>query len=55
LIYGSVIGVALTLVWFLICYIEIELEEQELVKQYGDEYRDYQRRVPRLIPFVKWL
>lgn len=55
LIYGSVIGVALTPVWFLICYLLTELEEQELVKQYGDQYREYQRRVPRLIPFVKWL
>jgi protein-S-isoprenylcysteine O-methyltransferase Ste14 len=47
--------VALTPIWLLIAYFLTELEEKELVNQYGDQYRDYQRRVPRLIPLIKWL
>src|SRR5262245_57641014 len=31
-------------------YIMIVLEEQELIERFGEEYRKYQRRVPRLIP-----
>ncbi len=29
-----------------------ELEERKLVAEYGDEYRNYKRRVARLIPFI---
>ena len=32
------------------------LEERKLVQQYGDVYRDYQRRVPALVPLPwRWL
>ncbi|MBI3865100.1 MAG: isoprenylcysteine carboxylmethyltransferase family protein [Planctomycetia bacterium] len=31
-------------------YLMIVLEEQELIERFGEEYRKYQRRVPRLIP-----
>jgi protein-S-isoprenylcysteine O-methyltransferase Ste14 len=28
-------------------------EERKLVREFGDTYRDYQRRVPRLLPRLK--
>jgi protein-S-isoprenylcysteine O-methyltransferase Ste14 len=33
--------------------MRLRLEEPALVKQFGDAYRDYQRRVPMVIPY-KW-
>ncbi len=53
LIFGSVIGVALTPVWFGVCVLLTFLEEEKLVEQYGDEYARYQREVPRIIPFLR--
>ncbi|HUV33808.1 MAG TPA: isoprenylcysteine carboxylmethyltransferase family protein, partial [Candidatus Desulfaltia sp.] len=34
---------------YLICW----KEEKELVREFGDEYREYQRRVPMLIPMPR--
>jgi protein-S-isoprenylcysteine O-methyltransferase Ste14 len=34
-------------------YIGIRLEERKLIRQHGDQYLDYQKRVSSLIPF-KW-
>lgn len=31
-------------------YLMLRLEERELVQRFGDRYRDYQARVPQLIP-----
>ena len=31
--------------------IGIELEEKKLILEFGEDYREYQNRVPRLIPF----
>jgi len=33
--------------------IGIQLEEEKLVEEFGDDYRKYQQTVPRLIPFLK--
>lgn len=36
---------------FLISYFVItELEERELIQRFGDEYRDYRKRVPKFFP-----
>ena len=33
--------------------IGIQFEESKLIKEYGDDYRLYQKKVPKLIPFLK--
>ena len=50
LIFGSVIGILLTPVWMLIIWVLTFAEEEALVREYGDAYREYQSRVPRLFP-----
>jgi len=55
LMAGSIIGVALTPVWMLLAGLVTFPEEELLVEEYGDSYRDFQKRVPRLIPSVRRL
>jgi methanethiol S-methyltransferase len=50
LIFGSVIGIALTPVWLAVAWVLTQVEEEALVREYGDAYRGYQARVPRLFP-----
>jgi protein-S-isoprenylcysteine O-methyltransferase Ste14 len=50
LIFGSLLGIVLTPVWWLIIYILTFVEEDALVREYRDAYRKYQARVPRFIP-----
>jgi protein-S-isoprenylcysteine O-methyltransferase Ste14 len=50
LIFGSVIGIALTPVWLLVIWALTYVEEGPLVQEYGDAYREFQSRVPRLFP-----
>jgi protein-S-isoprenylcysteine O-methyltransferase Ste14 len=50
LIFGSLLGIVLTPIWWLIIYILTFVEEEALVREYGDTYRKYQARVPRFIP-----
>ena len=43
--------VPIALVYFVIQYaLIISLEEERLLELFGDDYRDYQHQVPRLIP-----
>jgi protein-S-isoprenylcysteine O-methyltransferase Ste14 len=45
----------LTLLLLLAGYVMTVLEERELINRFGEEYRKYQREVPRLIPRLqKW-
>jgi protein-S-isoprenylcysteine O-methyltransferase Ste14 len=53
LIFGSVIGVALTPIWLLVIWVLTEVEEESLVREYGNAYREYQSRVPRLLPLLR--
>jgi protein-S-isoprenylcysteine O-methyltransferase Ste14 len=50
LIFGSVIGVVLTPVWLLVIWALTHVEEESLVREYGDAYREFQSRVLRLFP-----
>lgn len=43
----------LALVFSLYLYIGTFFEERRLVREFGAEYREYQQRVPRLIPGVR--
>ena len=50
LIFGSEIGVVLTPVWLLVIWILTHVEEESLIREYGDAYRKFQSSVPRLFP-----
>ena len=50
LIFESVIGVLLTPVWLLVIWVLTYVEEEALVREYGDASRTIQSQVPRLIP-----
>lgn len=50
LLFGSWIGILLTPAWLALIWVETHLEEEALVREYGDAYRELQRRVPRLLP-----
>lgn len=44
------------LVWLVIClfyYFISKYEEQLLIKQFGDVFREYRKKVPMFIPFLK--
>ena len=51
-IYRSILAVALLPVVFWMFRQRMDLEERFLIEQFGDEYRSYQSRVPRLLPGV---
>lgn len=53
LVFGSLIGVLLTPVWLVMIWAETHVEEEALVREYGDAYRRYQARVPRLLPPIR--
>ena len=40
--------------WTVWIVIGSYLEEIDLIAEFGDAYRDYQKRVPMLVPFLKW-
>lgn len=50
--YGHLLFAAVTTVYILIAVKY--LEEKDLEKEIGEPYKDYQKRVPMLIPFTKF-
>jgi protein-S-isoprenylcysteine O-methyltransferase Ste14 len=50
LIFGSVLGIILTPICWLVIYILTFVEEEALIREYGDAYGEYQVHVPRFIP-----
>jgi protein-S-isoprenylcysteine O-methyltransferase Ste14 len=53
LIFRSIIGTVLVVVWFFTAYLLTFLEEEKLIEEYGDRYLKYRAKVPRIIPFLK--
>jgi methanethiol S-methyltransferase len=53
----SMNGVRLTIATLMTAYVLLgmRLEERDLVVTFGSRYRDYQRRVPKLVPGLKAL
>lgn len=53
LIFKSLIGTLLVVVWFIVAYFLTFLEEEKLIEEYGDEYKEYKKKVKwRLIPYL---
>jgi protein-S-isoprenylcysteine O-methyltransferase Ste14 len=52
LIFGSIIGILLFPAWTLIIWVLTNVEDEALVREYGDVYRDFQSRTPRLFPHL---
>jgi protein-S-isoprenylcysteine O-methyltransferase Ste14 len=50
---GLLVLYALTVVAIVTGAIMIRLEERELAWRFGDDYRDYQSRVPAILPFAR--
>jgi protein-S-isoprenylcysteine O-methyltransferase Ste14 len=42
------------LLWTVWIVIGSYFEENDLIVEFGDTYREYQKRVPMLVPFLKW-
>jgi len=42
------------LLWTVWVAIGSYFEERDLIIEFGDVYREYQKRVPMLIPLLKW-
>ncbi len=49
--YMTVGHLLLAAVWSIYIFIGIGYEERDLLRQFGDQYRDYMDRVPQLLPF----
>lgn len=52
ILFGSVIGALLTLAWLAVIWILTFIEEEALVREYGEAYHVYQSKVPRLFPRI---
>lgn len=53
LIFKSIIGIALVILWITVTYIFAYFEEEMLIEVYGDKYREYMRIVKwKIIPYI---
>ena len=50
--YGTLAALGAVPLVFVSFWIKLGKEERLMLKQFPDDYRDYQRRVKRLVPFV---
>lgn len=49
------VGVMSVFSWYIFCKVRIMHEEKVLIKEFGDEYREYMKRVGSLLPKVRAL
>jgi len=52
LINASLINIILTPLWLLVIWVLTIIEEESLIREYGDAYREFQSRVPPLFPRI---
>jgi protein-S-isoprenylcysteine O-methyltransferase Ste14 len=54
---GLLFGFPLIVACFLIFWFNLVIyfEEKELIKVYGNEYEEYKRDVPKLMPRIRWI
>jgi protein-S-isoprenylcysteine O-methyltransferase Ste14 len=52
LLFSSVYGSAIVLLGNLFLLFRIPIEEEMLVKEFGEEYEEYRKRTKKLIPFM---
>jgi len=50
--FGAICSLMLTPIWIAIYLYTIDIEEKWLVKEYGEKYLRYRKRVKKLIPFI---
>jgi protein-S-isoprenylcysteine O-methyltransferase Ste14 len=50
--YGQFAGIVAVILAFVSFWIKLSDEEKLMLQQFPDQYRSYQRRVKRIIPFV---
>ncbi len=53
LVVASPFALAILLAAAIAIHLEIRMEETHLLRQHGDRYREYQRRVGRLVPWPR--
>jgi protein-S-isoprenylcysteine O-methyltransferase Ste14 len=49
---SSFVGLGLAIVSVLLILIRLRPEEEMLMSEFGDEYKNYAKRTKRLIPFI---
>jgi len=52
LLFNSVLGFAIVLPMILLVLLRIPIEENMLLREFGEDYREYMKRTKRLIPSV---
>ena len=52
LLFNSVLGFVIVLPLIILLLIRIPIEENMLIKEFGEEYREYMKRTKKLIPSV---
>lgn len=55
IIFSSIIGLTMAFVWGVYIYLFTFFEDERLIEEYGEAYKEYKKKVPRIIPFMKCL